>query len=189
MKLNEKPGLFVVANSAKCTGCKACEMACFAVHNKKRNNVGKTVGTVTVPVVPKLYLTKTDDACMPIQCKHCEDAPCLAMCKKHAISRIDGKVVVDEEKCIGCKDCLMACPFGAVALLPYSKNGKPVMQADTDDVKIIASKCDLCNGIEGGPACVAVCPNDALRLVDVEAERIEKNIKAAEGLSLLASMN
>ena len=48
---------------------------------------------------------------MPIQCKHCEDAPCLNACTKGAISRIDHQVIVDAEKCIGCKDCMQACPF------------------------------------------------------------------------------
>ena len=91
---------------------------------------------------------------------------------------------MDAEKCIGCKDCMQACPFGAIALLPYAKDGKLVAQPMGEETKVFASKCDLCAGIEGGPACVRVCPHQALRLVDPEAEREEKNIKAAEALLL-----
>lgn len=78
----------------------------------------------------------------------------------------------------------MACPFGAIALLPCAKNGALVAQPMSGEPKVYASKCDLCAGIEGGPACVRVCPNQALRLVEPEAEREEKNIRAAEALLL-----
>ena len=76
---------------------------------------------------------------------------------------------------------MQACPFGAIALLPYAKDGKLAAQA-MGETKVFASKCDLCAGVEGGPACVRVCPHQALRLVDPEAEAEEKKIKAAEAL-------
>lgn len=183
--MKKQLGAFVVGDCEKCTGCKACEVACFAVHNKERNHVGSTVGTVTVPVTPKLYLTRFDEEnCVPVQCKHCEDAPCLNACTKGAIRRVDCQVIVDEKLCIGCKDCMLACPFGAVALLPYAVDGKTAVVDGTEDLKKMASKCDLCEGIEGGPACVRVCPHQALRIVDPEEERLQKNIRAAETLML-----
>ena len=186
--MSKQLGCFVVADSSKCTGCKACEVACFAEHNRENNGVGKTIGTVTVPVTPKLYLTRGEGICMPIQCKHCEDAPCLNACTKKAISRIDGQVIVDQKKCIGCKDCMMACPFGAIALLPVADKGKVVAQIGTDTPQIAASKCDLCAGIEGGPACVRVCTNEALRLVNPDAERMDKNLRTALSLDLTKSV-
>ena len=182
--MRKELGSFVLGDSTKCTGCKACEVACFTVHSRQHNPIGKTVGTVTVPVTPRLYLTKFEKGCMPVQCKHCEDAPCLNACTKGAISRIDCQVIVDPEKCIGCKDCMQACPFGAIALPPYAKNGHVVAQAMSPEPQVFASKCDLCQGIEGGPACVRVCPHEALRIVDPEAEREEKNIRAAQALLL-----
>lgn len=184
--MKKQLGEFVVPDASKCTGCKACEVACFAEHNRETNGVGKTVGTVSVPVTPKLYLTKGEGFCLPIQCKHCEDAPCLNSCTKKAVKRVENQIMIDEEACIGCKDCMMACPFGAVVLLPLSKNGKPVYQLDGEE-KRIASKCDLCIGMEGGPACVRACPNEALRLVNPEEERLAKNIRAAEALALNTS--
>ena len=176
-----KSALFVTADGSKCTGCKACEMACFAAHN---HGVGKTVGTISVPVTPKLYLVKGEGICVPIQCKHCEDAPCLNACVKHAISRVNGQVIIDEKKCIGCKDCVMACPFGAITILPIADAGNPVCQCGCCAPQKAASKCDLCIGIEGGPACVRACPNKALRLVNPDEERIAKNLAAAESLML-----
>ncbi|MGI6095771.1 MAG: 4Fe-4S dicluster domain-containing protein [Lachnospiraceae bacterium] len=178
--MRKKLGSYVIGDSTKCTGCKACEVACFAVHNREKNHVGKTVGTVTIPVTPRLYLTNFQQGCVPVQCKHCENAPCLEVCTKDAISRVDDQVIVDPEKCIGCKDCMQACPFGAIMLLPYAEDGHLVAQADTSEMRVFASKCDLCQGVEGGPACVRVCPHQALTLVDPEAEREEKNIRAAE---------
>ncbi len=180
--MKKELGSFVIGDGRRCTGCKACELACFMVHNQKSNHVGMTVGTVGVPVVPRLYLTRFEQGCMPIQCKHCEDAPCLNVCSKGAISRIEHQVVVDEQLCIGCKDCMQACPFGAITLLPYAKDGCLVPQSGSSETKVFAAKCDLCKDIPQGPACVNACPHQALRLVDPEAEREEKNIKAANAL-------
>lgn len=174
-------GLFVVADSGKCTGCKACEVACFASHNKN-NNVVHTVGSVTTPIIPRLYLTKFSDLCMPVQCKQCEDAPCLNSCSAKAISRVDGVMVINEKLCIGCKNCMMACPFGAIELLPLFDEGKAVSQLCTDEAKIIAYKCDRC--VEtGDPACVKVCPHEALRVVNPSEDAKAKKIKAAIALT------
>lgn len=178
-------GTFVCADSSKCTGCKACEIACFTMHAKKDNPVGQTVGTVTTPVTPRLFLTQIEDHCMPVQCKHCEDAPCLNACTKKAVKRVDGHIIVQEALCIGCKDCMMACPFGAVSLMPVAKEGKLVMQIASEETQKAAFKCDYCNDIEGGPACVKACPHEALAMVDPEADRLEKNIKVAMALALL----
>lgn len=180
----KKSALFVMADGSKCTGCKACELACFAAHNRQSNGVGHTAGTVTVPVTPKLYLVRGEGICLPIQCKHCEDAPCLNACVKGAISRVSGQVIIDEKKCIGCKDCVMACPFGAIAILPVSENGAQLTQSGSGLPQKAASKCDLCLGLPGGPACVRACPNKALRLVDPDEERLAKNQRAAESLLL-----
>jgi len=94
-------------------------------------------------------------------------------------------VVVNDDRCIGCKDCLLACPFGAVALLPYFAGGLPVPQADGQGGKVAASKCDLCFEDSRGPACVRNCPNEALRLIDINTERKQKNIAAAEALAVV----
>lgn len=178
----KKSALFVAADASRCTGCKACELACFAEHDHQSGSIGSTVGTVTAPVTPRLYLVRGEGLCLPIQCKHCEDAPCLNACAKCAISRVDGQVIIDQQKCIGCRDCVLACPFGAIAILPVAAGGSTITQPGSDLPQKAAFKCDLCQGIEGGPACVRACPNQALRIVDPDAERQAKNLKAAESL-------
>ena len=182
--MRNKLGLFVVADSEKCTGCKACEVACFASHNAN-NGVKHTVGTITTPIIPKLYLTRFGSKCMPVQCRQCEDAPCLNSCSSNAISKIDGVMVVSASACIGCKNCLMACPFGAVELLPLYNNAEPVMQLAVDEAKITANKCVRCYET-GKPACVAACPHEALRTVDLSAETKDKKVKAAVALASTA---
>ncbi len=84
-----------------------------------------------------------------LQCRHCEEAPCLEACITGAMQR-DRRteaVLCDEEKCVGCWMCIMVCPFG-------------VIKRDLESKKV-ASKCDLCLG-EDMPVCVQNCPNEAL---------------------------
>lgn len=179
--MKSRLGSFVIADPNKCTGCRACELACFVVHNKN-NNIGYTVGTVEVPVIPRLFLVKDDKVCMPIQCRHCEDAPCLNVCPAKAIKKENNTMIVNEEVCIGCKTCLLACPFGAISLLPQYNDGKEVEQRIIDESNKIAYKCDLCKDNEK-KACIEACPQKALELISPMENKKEKNKQAA--LSLL----
>lgn len=181
---------FVIADSSKCIGCKVCEVACFTVHNEN-NNVVATVGTVTTPIIPRLNVIKGEGFAVPVQCRHCEDAPCANVCPVGAIKQINNTIVIDEKVCIGCKTCLMACPVGAIDLLPQYDNGEEVIQPNLkqegengleEKAKSIAYKCDLCKE-SGKPACVNACPQKALKLVTVSAEKKSRNKAAA--LSLL----
>lgn len=171
---------FIIADPNKCVGCRSCELACFAVHNTK-NSTGYTVGTVTTPVIPRLFLVKDESFAMPVQCRHCEDAPCANSCPVNAIKKTDKAIVVDEKLCIGCKTCILACPFGAIELLPEFQSGEEVRQYGLDDPKKIAYKCDLCSGNDEF-ACVSACPKDALSLVEPKQDKKAKNLKAALGI-------
>ncbi|MDT3426359.1 electron transport protein HydN [Paenibacillus forsythiae] len=202
--MKERPNSFVIAEVGKCIGCKACELACFAVHNRD-NGVAAAAGTVTMPVIPRLQVIRTDSFTMPVQCRHCENAPCAGVCPVQAIRQKDGVITIDEERCIGCKACAMICPFGAISLDKVYSSGEehkqPTLRERQKDglerkTRVIAYKCDLCKDItytgneasgeigpagaatggngrgltEGGgglvPACVSVCPEQALKLVD-----------------------
>ncbi|WP_088228673.1 4Fe-4S dicluster domain-containing protein [Desulfosporosinus sp. FKB] len=184
---------FVVANPTKCIGCKVCEMVCFAVHDKK-DQVAMAVGTIAAPIIPRLYLVRSEVLKMPIQCRHCEDAPCANSCRIGAIKQEDNRIVIDENECIGCKTCLLACPFGAIDLLPQFKDGEAVIQANLKEegefgleekAKTVAYKCDLCQE-HGEPACVAACPQQALTLVIPAEEKKRRNRQAA--VNLLAAL-
>jgi carbon-monoxide dehydrogenase iron sulfur subunit len=95
---------------------------------------------------------------VPLVCNQCEDAPCLTVCPTEAIHREsrEGPVMLAPERCIGCKACVMACPFGMVHL---GQDG------------ITAVKCDLCADrlAEGRqPACVEACITGALEVRELE---------------------
>lgn len=182
---------FVIANSKKCIGCRTCEAACVMAHSdgdilvKKRD---------LLKFNPRLKVIKTDNVSAPIQCRHCEDAPCANACPNGSIYNKDGKILINEDTCIGCKSCVVACPFGAIDMIEDKKDGKIVLQAGLKQKnegtlenkgRVIANKCDLCDGRERGPACVEVCPTKALNFI--EADKLKESIdekrnKTAESL-------
>lgn len=176
---------FIVADPEKCIGCKLCEVACSQAHS---DNQAFTAGGLNSPILPRLYLVRTPEITVPVQCRHCEDAPCANCCPSSAIKRKNGAIIVERKLCVGCKTCMLACPFGAIELLPVYENGEPVMQpvlreedgTSTEEmVQLFAGKCDLCTERSDGPACVEICPEKALQLVDPARTRKERNIKAA----------
>lgn len=116
---------------------------------------------------------------VPIQCRHCEDAPCITVCPTAAIHRhqVNDPVLIDKERCIGCKFCLMVCPFGVIDV---SRDGKAVV------------KCDLCIArTEAGqePACVEACPTGALKIVSVKELAATRRKLAARDLVLSSQKN
>ena len=116
-----------------CMGCHACEVACKQEH-------GLGVGPRLVRIV------ENSPDFFPVYCHHCAKAPCLASCPVDAIYKDPrGIVLINNELCIGCKECLEACPFGAMQF---------------DDGREVAVKCDLCVerlDNDEQPACSKVC--------------------------------
>ncbi len=115
-------------------------------------------------------------------CRQCEDAPCANVCPNGAISRDKGFVHVMQERCIGCKTCVVACPYGAMEVVV-----RPVIRHSGAGLNVVAekaeaNKCDLCFHRESGPACMEVCPTHALVCVDrnkLEQMNIEKRRRTA----------
>jgi len=127
-------------------------MACAVAHS------GTGVLEEAVTELPKPQRRVTVEAAgefaVPLQCRHCEDAPCIAVCPTRAIYRQnpESPVLINAALCIGCKFCIMVCPFGAI---DQSSDGKALV------------KCDLCiERTKAGkvPACVEACPTKALKL-------------------------
>jgi carbon-monoxide dehydrogenase iron sulfur subunit len=107
--------------------------------------------------VPRVAVESFDGMAAPLQCRHCEDAPCLEACMTGAMSRDpeSGAILCNETRCVGCWMCVMVCPLGAVS--PSTTEKK------------VASKCDLCGmQWQDQPPCVANCPNEALKYEEVE---------------------
>ncbi|MGE4535612.1 MAG: 4Fe-4S dicluster domain-containing protein [Desulfovibrio sp.] len=149
---------FVLADPARCIGCRACEIACAAAHMEEDMGQAMARG---LPFAPRLCLVRESGVTAPIQCRQCEDAPCAAACPTGAVASDGRAVTVAAERCVGCKACLAACPVGAmqVGRLPGDQGGP------------VAHKCDLCAGRRETPACVAVCPAGALRLISRDVLR------------------
>jgi len=162
---------FVVANPDKCIGCRTCEIACVVAHSDKSLF---TAGTAEVEFNPRLKVIKTATVSAPIQCRHCENAPCANVCPVGAITNKGNSIQVDPAACVGCKTCMLACPFGAIDLVSEYYEGEKCLQEGLKisqgaglcaKDRIIANKCDLCVDRPGGPACIEVCPTAAFQLV------------------------
>lgn len=193
MKLRgEEFSPFVQSDAEKCIGCRTCEIACAVAHGESK---ASTAGSATGVFIPRLFVMVTQDLSAPVQCHHCVDAPCRNVCQMTAISRLDGRTVVDVTRCVGCKLCLMACPFGAIEFVPLPAGTRPIFPGDINKPEEWsrrhfhrASNCDLCVHRAQGPACVETCPQKALEFVNPAAERGRRNTEAALDLLLQAGV-
>jgi Fe-S-cluster-containing dehydrogenase component len=169
----------MVIDLKRCAGCNSCTVAC-------RAEKGTPPG-ILYHRVEKYEAGKYPAARMqfrPIPCMHCEEPACLEVCPTGATyKRDDGIVLVDQKKCMGCRYCVLACPYGArhylrrvdnyygtAARTPYEM----LKQKDLD--KGTAVKCDFCvTRLEGGrlPACVETCPAQARHFGDLDDPRSE----------------
>lgn len=156
----------VLVDTSVCIGCRKCEWACntehkltdlplpayedksvFKKHRRPEDKAYTVVNQFTDPVSAKAYTIK-------VQCMHCNEPACVSACIVGALSKSKlGPVSYDAWKCIGCRYCMIACPF-QVPAYEYAEALKPQVR-----------KCTFCSHrLEEGkkPACVSICPNEAL---------------------------
>jgi Fe-S-cluster-containing dehydrogenase component/formate-dependent nitrite reductase membrane component NrfD len=140
-----------VIDHTKCIGCHACSTAC-----KSENQVPLSVNRTYVKYVDVGVFPQTRRAFQVTRCNQCADPPCVSVCPTAAMyARPDGIVDFDKSVCIGCKACIAACPYDAIFINPEDH---------------AAEKCNFCAhrldiGLE--PACVIVCPTEAILIGDL----------------------
>lgn len=141
--------MILVVDHEKCTGCRACEMVCSVKHTGVNNPTRSRINVIKWPM---------EGFDLPMFCQQCEEAPCIAVCPKDALSQdlILGRVTLNYDLCIGCKMCVTACPFGGMGI-------------DTVVQRVI--KCDLC---DGDPTCVRFCDPGALQYVPASTVNLMK---------------
>lgn len=146
-----------VLDQRKCIGCHACTVAC-----KTENQVPVGSFRTWVKYVEKGEYPDTRRHFGVMRCNHCENAPCVRICPVNALyTRPDGIVDLDGGKCIGCQSCMQACPYDALYINPD---------------RGVAEKCHFCaHRVERGlePACVIVCPVQAIVPGDLDNPRSE----------------
>lgn len=170
----------VLVDSTVCIGCRKCEWACKGAHDFEQGSFesyqnDETLDKMRRPTYDNLTIVNEyDDGArnVKLQCMHCDHPACASACIVGAITKTEnGAVVWDTDKCIGCRYCMVACPF-QIPAFEYHKALDP---------KIV--KCDFCvdRTSEGKiPACVNICPVEALTYgtreeLIIEAKRRIKN--------------
>ena len=147
----QQPQWGKVIDQTRCIGCHACTTAC-----KSENEVPLSVTRTYVKYVDVGQFPHTRRAFQVTRCNQCADAPCVTACPTAAMyQRPDGIVDFNKSFCIGCKACIAACPYDAIFINPEDHS---------------AEKCNFCThrlemGLE--PACVVVCPTEALIVGDL----------------------
>ncbi len=151
----------ILVDYAKCTGCRLCETVCSVTNTSACNPERARI---------RIIRWEWEGVQIPVLCQQCDEAACVEICPRKALSRDSemGVVKLDQKRCIGCKLCLQACPFGALSY---------------DFVKKEMIKCQLC---DGDPACVKFCETEALQFVPVSEASLRK--KRNLGAQVLAAI-
>jgi Fe-S-cluster-containing hydrogenase component 2 len=128
----------LLVTPSRCTGCRTCEIACAFSHPLEGNAPGKSA--------IRAFLIEPPSRGLPVVCLQCAAAACVAVCPTKALTRskATGAVVYAVERCIKCRSCAAACPFGNIVF---------------DDQSDRVVKCDLCGG---DPRCAQFCPTRTL---------------------------
>ncbi len=180
----------MLIDTAQCKeGCNDCVTAC-----NKENGLPSVASTTSVQWIRKIELKEAStgrQVSLPMMCQHCEHPPCVDVCPTGAsFKREDGIVLVDRHRCIGCRYCMMACPYKARSFVH-----EPVTDQNPDVPrgKGCVESCTLCvHRIDVGlqPACADSCTNKAILFGDLNDpnSEISKKIRAVTSVQVRADL-
>ncbi len=155
---NEVEFYGVLYDAARCKGCRGCEYDCAEAHGLPEPLPAKEIAAIrktdeTCNTVVNTCKTSKGDIFIKRQCMHCNEPACVAACLTQAMHKTKmGPVTWDGDKCMGCRYCMVSCPFDSPKFEFHSANPK-------------IQKCDMCfERLKTGepPACAFNCPNEAL---------------------------
>jgi Fe-S-cluster-containing dehydrogenase component/CRP-like cAMP-binding protein len=158
-------GSMLVIDDEACVRCGHCAWSCADAHG---DGVSRLVRRGEKVLVRDASDGSERALVIPGSCQHCKHPACMIDCPTGAIGRDPrGDVFVREDLCVGCGRCVKACPWGSVTMAPRSAEAKRSLPlAGSGEVAV---KCDMCRGLESGPACVSACPVDAITRIDPAA--------------------
>lgn len=184
----------ILVDASKCDNCTVCVEACNEEFNLGPINGPKTDAQYIRTVGLRNKLTG-HAVSLPLMCQHCEHPPCVDVCPTGAsFRRADGIVLVDKHICIGCRYCMMACPYKARSFIHEEiTNQLP----DTPRGKGTVESCTMCvHRVDDGgtPACVEACNadgNQAMWFGDLKDENseISQQLRAQPSTQIRADLN
>jgi formate dehydrogenase iron-sulfur subunit len=174
--VSPRAGNGVLIDTTRCVGCKSCQSACKKANNLPSDEPPVALSAVTLTIVDfrNISTVPNKPVVKPVkcQCMHCEDPACASVCPVGALYKTEnGCVAYDADKCIGCRYCMTACPFGIPKYDWNSPNPK---------INKCAQAC-MAEGKRDKPACVQACPAQALQygnreeLLTIARARIREN--------------
>lgn len=180
----------VLVDLTRCIGCRSCEAACNAeqklpppqkpfndlsVYDEREHNRRRRTDETRYTVVNRYEIQGIDHPLFrKVQCNHCQEPACLTSCFVNAYTKTpEGAVIYDQIVCVGCRTCMVACPF-YIPTFRYSSAFNPSIV-----------KCIFCYDTrlkyQKAPACVEACPMGALtfgrreKMIKIGRRRIENN--------------
>ena len=156
-------------DSTKCTGCRACQVACKDKNDLPVGTFFRMARSYEVGEFPEVKGYN-----ISLSCNHCENPACVAACPTGAMYKTEeGPVLHDDDMCIGCQACVAACPYG-----------QPHLIAELGIVK----KCDSCIAIRqagGNPVCVDACQIRALDFGDIDELKAKYGLEESGAAAIL----
>lgn len=181
-------GMLIDTTQCK-TGCNECVTAC----NRENGLSGKT-GPTDSQWIRKIEIKDISsgrELSLPMMCQHCEHPPCVDVCPTNAsFKRADGIVLVDKHRCIGCRYCMMACPYKARSFVHEPLHDQ---NPDVPRGKGTVESCTLCvHRIDAGgkPACAEACPNQAILFGDLNDpdSEIARKVRSVASVQVRADL-